>query len=47
MWRQLVLYHFDQVFMILEVFVSEKADKFSFELRWILKRSVFLAVMHD
>ena len=42
-----VLYHFDQVFTILEILVSEKADKFSFELRRILKRSFFSAVTRD
>jgi hypothetical protein len=42
-----ILYHFDQVFTILEILVSEKADKFSFELRRILKRSVFSAVTRD
>ena len=45
--RTELLYHFDQVFTILEILVSEKADKFSFELRRILKRSVFLAVTRD
>jgi hypothetical protein len=34
-----ILYHFDQVFTILEILVSEKAEKFSSELRWILKQS--------
>jgi hypothetical protein len=40
-----LLYHFDQlqVFTILEILVSEKADKFSFELRRILKRPFFSA----
>ena len=42
-----ILYHFDQVFTILKNFVSEKADKFSFELRRILKRAVFSAVTRD
>ena len=42
-----ILYHFDQVFTILEILVSEKADKFSFELRQILKRPVFSAVTRD
>jgi hypothetical protein len=42
-----ILYHFDQVFTILKILVSEKADKFSFELRRILKRSVFSAVTRD
>jgi hypothetical protein len=32
----LLLYYFDQMFMILEILVSEKAEKFSFELRRIL-----------
>jgi len=38
---RVVLYHFDQVFTILENSVSEKAEKLSFELRRILKQSVF------
>ena len=37
-----LLYHFDQVFTILEILVSEKA---AFESRRILKRSVFSAVV--
>ena len=40
-----LLYHFDQVFTILEILVSEKADKFSFESRPNLNRSVFSAVV--
>ena len=45
--RNLILYHYDQVFTILKILVSEKSDKFSFELRWILKQSVFSAMMCD
>jgi len=33
----MLLYHFDQVFTIFEISVSEKADKFSFDLWRILK----------
>jgi hypothetical protein len=36
-----LLYHFDRVFTISENLLSEKAEKFSFDLRRILKRSIF------
>jgi hypothetical protein len=42
-----VLYHFDQVFMIFEISVSEKTDKLSFDLWQILKVAFFLAVTRD
>jgi hypothetical protein len=42
-----ILFHFDQVFTILEILVSEKAKILSFEIRRILKRSVFSAVTRD
>jgi hypothetical protein len=42
-----VLYHFDQVFTIFEISVSEKADKFSFDLWRILKVAFFSAVTRD
>jgi hypothetical protein len=42
-----VLYHFDQVFTILENSVSEKAEELSFELRRILKQPDFLTVTCD
>jgi len=40
----LVLYHFDWVFTILEISLSEKAEKFSFSLWRFLKWSFFSAV---
>jgi hypothetical protein len=46
-WNHMLLYHFDQVFMILANLLSEKAEKFSFDLWCILNWSVFLAVTRD
>jgi hypothetical protein len=43
----LLLYYSDQVFTISEISVSEKADKFSFDLWRILKVAFFSAVMRD
>ena len=42
-----LLYYSDQVFTISEISVSEKADKFSFDLWRILKVAFFSAVMRD
>jgi len=36
-----ILYHFDWVFTISENLLSEKAEKISFDLWWILSQSVF------
>ena len=46
-WKLYVLYYSDQVFTISEISVSEKADKFSFDLWRILKVAFFSAVMRD
>jgi len=40
-WLKYVLYYFDQV---QKFWPAEEADKFSFDLWWILKNSDFLAV---
>ena len=42
-----LLYHFDRVFTISEKLLSEKAEKLSFILWWILNQTVFLAVTCD
>jgi hypothetical protein len=45
--RSLLLSHFDWVFMMLEISISEKAEKFPFGLWRFLKWSFFSAVTHD
>jgi hypothetical protein len=42
-----LLYHFDRVFRILEIYLPEKAEKFSFGLWRFLKQSFFSAVTRD
>jgi hypothetical protein len=42
-----ILYHFDRVFRILEIYLPEKAEKFSFGLWRFLKQSFFSAVTRD
>jgi len=42
-----ILYHFDRVFTISENLLSEKAENLTFDLWWILNRSIFLAVTRD